>query len=269
MQIEVLPARTGLKWVGAGFRLLRRALLPLLVITFLYPLLMVVTSALPMIGPFAPLLFIPIFSLGVMHAVRAVDRGEPPNPLMLFAGFRTGSVRILRDLLLLGLFNVVATGAALMVVSLVDDGMLLRLLTGQARAGDQTLEDQSVILAGSLFALLSMPVQLALWYAPLFVAWHEVTVTKSLFFSLLAVLRNKGAFLLLFVGWLGLAAVLSAVVQIVSRLFGVSPQMMPVVMSPLSLIMVAAMYCSYWLTYKDAVRVTEGPPGTLDDAPGG
>ena len=58
MRIERLPAARGRTWVIDGFRLLRRAPLALLALSFLYLLMLMLTTVLPLIGPFAPMLAI-------------------------------------------------------------------------------------------------------------------------------------------------------------------------------------------------------------------
>ena len=56
MRIERLPAARGRTWVIDGFRLLRRAPLALLALSFLYLLILMLTTVVPLIGPFAPML---------------------------------------------------------------------------------------------------------------------------------------------------------------------------------------------------------------------
>ena len=54
----------------------------------MYLIMLMATTLIPLLGPFAPMLVTPVMSVGVMHAVRAADRGQTPTPQMLFAGFR-------------------------------------------------------------------------------------------------------------------------------------------------------------------------------------
>jgi uncharacterized membrane protein len=254
MQIDSLPASTGRRWVADGFRLLRRQPVPLLALTFLYLLVLMLTTILPLVGPFAPMLVTPVLAVGVMHAVRAADQGQLPTPQMLFAGLRGGAAGAWKPLLLLGLVNVVSTLAALAIASLVDGGTLLRIATGQVTGDDPGLQEPSLLWASIVFMLLYTPVQMALWYAPLLVAWHRLAVPKALFFSLVGVLRNKGAFLQYALAWFVVALIASLAVQLVKMLIGDSPLLISLVLSPLSLVVLAALYCSFWPTYRDAVR---------------
>ena len=103
---------------------------------------------------------------------------------------------------------------------------------------------------------LYAPVQLPLWYAPMFVAWHRLPPGKAMFFSVVAVLRNKGAFLQYVAAWAALALAASLCVQVLLLAFGMSPLLVLFVFLPLSLVMPTAVYCSFWPTYRDAVTGT-------------
>jgi len=253
MQIVSLPAMTGRRWAFEGFRLLRRYPVQLLALTFLYLLLLMVSTLLPLVGPFAPMLFTPLLAIGVIHAVRSADQGQMPTPQMLFAGFRDAGGRAWRPLLLLGLANVLSTLAALAFASLADAGTLLKIATGQIEADDPGLHDSSLVWASLLFMVLYTPVQAALWYAPMFVAWHRISPVKSMFFSLVAVLRNKGAFAVYLLTWFFVALIASLAVQALKLIFGAAPLLISLVLSPLSLVVLTALYCSFWPTYRDAV----------------
>ncbi|MEK9720505.1 MAG: hypothetical protein VW257_05545, partial [Quisquiliibacterium sp.] len=73
-------------------------------------------------------------------------------------------------------------------------------------------------------------------------------------FSLIAVLRNKGAFLAYLLTWFVVALVASLAVQALKFLLGSSPVLVSLLLSPLSLLVLTALYCSFWPTYRDAVR---------------
>ncbi len=256
MKIRPLAPAFGRRWVLEGFRLLRRQPVPLLATTFLYLLALMFATVLPIVGAFAPLILTPVFAVGLMHAVRAADRGQPLTPLLLFAGFRDDAGRAWRGLLVLGVLNAFSTLLALGAASLADDGTLLRVATGQARADDPSLREPALAWAAAIFAIVYLPVQMALWYAPLFTAWHRVPPLKALFFSFVAVLRNKAAFLQYGIGWLLAALAASILVQVLRLLTAGSELLLSLVLSPLSLAVLTALYCSFWPTYRDAVDET-------------
>src|SRR5690606_9020903 len=101
------------------------------------------------------------------------------------------------------------------------------------------------------FLALYAPLQLALWYAPLFAGLHRTPPIKSLFFSVVAVWRNKGAFLIYFASWFVVAIGLAVLIQILAALLPAG--LRTLVLAPAFLLMMAALYCSFWPSYRDVV----------------
>jgi hypothetical protein len=260
MQINSLRATQGWRWVRDGFALLRRQPVALLAITFLNLMLLSLSVVIPLFGPVAPLVLTPALLVGVMHAMRAVEAGKAPSPLLLFAGFRDGGGQAWKPLLVLGAFNAAATLLALGLAALADGGTLMKLATGQMTPDEPAVEEGSLVYAAIVFVLVYTPVQMSLWYAPLLVAWHRVPPFKALFFSFFAVLRNKGAFLVFALGWFGAAFVASFAIRLLNALLAGSPLLLSMLLSPLSLLMITAVYCSFWPTYRDAVAAAETRP---------
>ncbi len=253
MQIRPLAASAGRRWVFEGFRLLRRQPVAILAITFLYLLVLMFATVIPLVGAFAPLVLTPVLAVGLMHAARATDRGQAPTPLMLFAGFRDDGGRAWKGLLVLGVINAASTLLALGAASLVDEGLLLKIATGQARPDDPGLRDTTLLWSISAFVTVYTPVQMALWYAPLFTAWHGIAPAKALFFSIAAVMRNKGAFLQYGIAWMVAALVASILVQVLQVVTAGNELVLSLLLSPLSLAVLSALYCSFWPSYRDAV----------------
>lgn len=253
MRIEQPPAAAGRRWVIDGFRLFRRSPLPLMAVTFVYLLVLMAATLIPLIGPFAPMLVTPALAVGVMHAVRAADRGELPTPQMLFAGLRGAQGKAWRGLLVLGAANAAATLVAFGLASVMDGGTLLRLATGQSGADDPSLQDPSLMFASLVFLIAYTPTQMALWYAPLFCAWHGHPPLKSMFFSFAAVARNRWAFLQYALGWFVVALLASLTIRVLKVLLNDSPLLISLVLSPMSLVVLTALYCSFWATYRDVV----------------
>ena len=267
MQVSRLPASSGRRWVMEGFRLLRRQPVPLLLLVVICMFLLGVSSAIPL-GPFVWALGTPLLLVGLMRAVRAVDRGDPPSPKMLLAAIQEDGGRAVKPLLLLGLTNVVASMAALAIVSLLVGGLPdPGVLSTQAPDGagtpgvpDVPVPDTSMLLAPALFLVLYIPVQMALWYAPLFVAWHRVPPRKAMFFSFVATWRNRWAFVQFGLTWFVVALAVSLVFRLLESVFGEDSSMLAFfVLSPVSLVMTGALLCSLWPTYRDAVLPENEP----------
>jgi hypothetical protein len=257
MQAYRVRPGCGWRWVLEGFRLLGTRPLAILGLTVLFLFTVIVPTVFPIIGGFAPLLITPGLAVGFMAAVRTVSGGSMPSPWVLYSGFTDKAGQGWKPLLVLGAMNAVLTGTVLMLTMLADGGTLFRLATGAMDPGDTAAQDVSLVYATAVFLLLYLPVQMAMWYAPVFVGWHGVPPAKALFFSLIAVWRNKAAFVVYGIGWLLVAVALSMVLQL---LRGALPEgVMPIIMSPVSLAMLGALYCSFWPSYRDVVIDAELP----------
>lgn len=260
MRVIDLPAATGRRWVFEGFRLLWSRPLGLLSLIVLCMLLLAVSSVFPF-GPFLWALATPLLLVGLMHAVRAVDGGAPPDPRMLLVSIRERKGRAVKPLLLLGVINMVASSIVVAIVAVLA-GMPTPDVPPPTAPTVPMPPDASALLGPLAFLLLYTPVQMALWYAPLFVAWHEITPPKALFFSFFATWRNRWAFVQFILTWFVVALTVSIVGWLLQLLLGGQSQMLAFfVLSPLSLIMTGALICSLWPTYRDAI-VSDDLPGT-------
>ena len=258
MQVTRAPARTGWLWVAEGFSLLRRHPLAMLGITVLFLFSVMLPSVLPVIGQFAPLVLMPALSVGYMQAVRTAAAGRMPSPWTLYDGLRAGNGRGARPLLVLGLVNCLLSVLALAVASLADGGTLFRMATGTLAGDDPALQDhRGLAFAVVIFALIFTPAQMAMWYAPVFVAWHRLHPARALFYSLVGVWRNRAAFVVYLLGWVAVAIGMSVALQLLRPLLPAS--VMTLLLSPLSLMLLAALYCSFWPSYRDVVQ--DGPEG--------
>ena len=271
MQIARLPARTGIQWVIDGFRILRRQPVALVAIAFMNLALMVLSMLIPLVGSLGPLVLTPIFMVGMMEAAKVAEAGGNPSPATLFAGFRAQGGAAWKTLALLGVINALATLLALTASVLVGGDLLMEIASGRITPSSPGVSDGAVLSAALAFAVIYLPVQLATWYAPLFIAWDRVPLVKSMFFSIAAILRNKWAFLVYALGWAGVAVLASLLLRVLNGLLAGSPTLWSIVLTPLWLIGITAVYCSFWSTYRDAVDLSGSvhatPPASDPPAP--
>ncbi len=253
MQIARLPARTGFRWVIDGFRILRRQPVALIALVFMNLALMALSMLIPLVGSLGPLILTPAFMVGMMQAARMAEAGQNPSPLTLFAGFRAQSGTAWKPLLGLGAINAVATVLALVASVLAGGDALVDIASGRINPNDPGVTDSALAATVIAFLVIYLPVQLATWYAPLFIAWDRVPLVKSMFFSIAAILRNKWAFLVYALSWLAFAVLASFALRVLHGLLAGSPMLWSVMLTPLWLIGITAVYCSFWSTYRDAV----------------
>ncbi|UCE30960.1 MAG: hypothetical protein JSW68_13110 [Burkholderiales bacterium] len=258
MQVVKLPAGTGWRWVGGGFALLRRQPLAVIALTFLFLMALSLTT---LLGGFMPLALAPLFSVGLMHVLRAVDSGQPATPALLIRQFQDDGGSAWKRLLVLGAINLLVTLGVLALAALADGGALMRLITGGLELDDPALADGSMLTAAIVFLVAYTPVQMAMWYAPLFTAWHGVSPPKALFFSLVAVWRNRWAFVVYILGWFGILLAATLTLRMIGGLLAADSMVLSLLVSPISLLLVTALYASFWPTYRDAVR--DAGPGAV------
>lgn len=180
MQARRLPARQGVVWVIAGYRLFRANPPLLTLITFSYLMVFTVMLVLPagLGGVLFPVLQ-PMLALVIANGCRGIAatgrRGPPPD---LLAGIRSGRNQLAK-------LGTLQLAGSLLVMSIV---FVLGIKPDPEKPDE-------LLRALALVAALSSPLMLAFWFSPLLTGWHEVPPLKSAFFSLIAGLRNWRAFL--------------------------------------------------------------------------
>lgn len=268
MKLNIVAPNAGPRWVRQGIRVFFRRPLAIAGLFFMFLALTAVLSWIPLLGDVLALVLIPAVTVGLMAAAREADAGRFPMPATLLIGFRSGPAKT-RGMLALGALY---AGAVLLIIalsSLMDDGRLAQMLAGSEGSitremlTDPALQDairasmNSVLLITALY----LPISVLFWHAPALVLWHDVPVVKSLFFSVVAVLRNTGAYLLYGVAWLGVTLTGWALLLTTAALLG-NLNIAVSGMFPLSLIIAAMFYASLWFTFRDSFSATEGeaPP---------
>ncbi|MDP0995369.1 hypothetical protein, partial [Klebsiella pneumoniae] len=77
------------------------------------------------------------------------------------------------------------------LMTMADVDTLMTVVTDKPLTTDAIREFYLAMVMGSV---LYIPVAVLFWFAPLLVAWHGIPVGKALFFSWMAVWRNRAAF---------------------------------------------------------------------------
>ncbi len=228
----------------------------------------------------------PALTVGFLHACREGDRGQRVHPGMLFSAFR-GDRRSLKQLLLLGAIQMVALGLIVLATNGLQSSPPATEAAaasarvepaakgpakGPAASPEATAQDharqeamQRDALIGTLQALAYAPVAMIMWYAPMLAAWHGLPAGKALFFSVVAVWRNLGAFTIYGVGWMAIFIVIAFVIGMIAALFGMS-NVSAVIVLPLIMLLLTCMYCSVYPTYA-TVLVEDAPKASPPETP--
>lgn len=264
MRLQTVPARQGAAWVRQGFRAFGKRPLAFAAL-FTSVLLAIVAVKLVPLLMFVVLPLMPLVSLGFMIATRTVMQGGFPTPRVFIDPLRTERPRVVA-MLQLGAVYAVATFLIMWLGDLVDGGgpeTLLDASSSGASAPDAAAEALAaspgpllgLLLRFGLAGLLAVP----FWHAPALVFWDGHGCAKALFSSTVACWRNRGAFALYSVMWLGVIMALSLVCGLLFALVG-QPDLLMTVSVPMSLIIATIYYASLYFTFADCFVPNDAAP---------
>jgi hypothetical protein len=244
--MQTLSAATGWSWFKAGFTLFRRQPAELSTLFLAYLFLMLVTGFVPFIGQVLPLMLVPVFSMAFMQACVQVEQGKKVYPNLLLIGFRSPA---LRRLLAAGILYLIAVGIAIFASTLVDDGAFLQMMTRHGGADPAALSRTNWAQGMMVAALVYLPACMGFWYVAPLIAWRNMSVGKAIFFSFFAFARASKAFIVYGIAWMVMGVIVPSILStIVMMLFG-SALVALLVLLPLSLILTAVLYCSFYPTF--------------------
>jgi hypothetical protein len=189
MNARIVPAARGAQWILEGARMFAAAPLGWMVLAFIFLGLLIVLLQVPVLGPPLFLILYPGLTVGFMVASRASALRQPVQMQMLMAGFKE---RAPAQLALGGLY-LAGSVLALVGASLVDGSGPFGALFGQAanEAGRPPLASGAGMAA---VLVLMLPTAMAVFFAPMLVAWHALPSPKAAFFSFISCLLNWRAF---------------------------------------------------------------------------
>ncbi len=280
MHLNVVPARNGYAWARSGVRIFLQQ--PMAMTTLFCPIigLQIVAAVLPLPIRMLLLVLVPTMTLGMMVAAREVLAGRRARPYMLVAAFRAGPAYA-RPMLVLGACYAVA---ALLVVGLT---MAVARLWGPEAPVKLPVaaEDVMRLLSSEMGTMLLstvfyLPVSMAFWHAPALVFWYRIQPAKSLFFSLVACLRNLRAFTVYGIAWgaifvgglLAASFVAALVLEIVTGALGnaAAPLLMflgGMLVFSTGIAMMAMFFASLYATFLDCFILPSVPGALSTDIP--
>jgi hypothetical protein len=270
VKLRLVAPRQGAVWVRRAFQVFGRQPLGFASLFAACLFLFLLLGLVPLVGTIALLVLPPAGSLVFMIASRRVTDDLPAMPGAIVELVSSGRQRLLA-LLKLGIAYGAATFLVFWLAGVLDGGALESFLSSlpdakttpdsaAARVSDPRL--QIGLILRLLFAgALSIP----FWHAPALVHWGRQGWAKSLFFSSVALWRNKGAFTVYGLVWMALWVMFLAVISIGVGVFG--PQRFTLVATPLTLVFMTVFYASLWFTFADCFSTADAadaPPP--DDA---
>ena len=117
-----------------------------------YMVCMLLVSIVPLLGQLLPVILVPIFSVAFAQGCLNIDQGKRVLPSLLISGFRKPAFP---SLLGLGVLYILMAIAAIGASTLVDDGLLWQLVTGQlTEEAARTAIPESRLGLGILLAIV-------------------------------------------------------------------------------------------------------------------
>ena len=263
MNLQIVPARAGLKWARQGIRTFWRQPLAMSGLFFLFMATVSVISVVPFIGGALALVVLPALTLGMMAATQMAADGKFPMPTVLFVAFKAGPYR--PTMLKLGGLYAVIFLAVMLLSTLADGGTFAQVYFGAKPMTPDVVATDAFQSALWLAMLFYVPLSMMFWHAPALVHWYGLPAVKSLFFSFVACWRNLKAFGVYVLAW-GVVFMLSGVLALlIASLLG-NPGLMTATFMPMALMVAAMFFSSMLFSVRDcfSTDVYDEPPASAD-----
>lgn len=266
MNLQIVPARAGLKWARQGIRTFWRQPLAMSGLFFLFMATVSVVSIVPFIGGALALVVLPALTLGMMAATQTASEGKFPMPAVLFVAFKAGPYR--PTMLKLGGFYALIFLAVMLLSTLADGGTFAQVYFGAKPMTPDVVATDAFQSALWLAMLFYVPLSMLFWHAPALVYWYGMPASKSLFFSFVACWRNLKAFSVYVFAWGVIFMLAGVLAMLIASLLG-NPGLMMATFMPIALMVAAMFFTSMLFSVRDcfATDLTdESPPqGTPAD----
>ena len=185
------PAGRGWNWISEGFAFFRRQPLTWVLITLVLIALGIASALVPVLGGLALQVLTPALSAGLMLGCRRLEEGGELTVGALFSGFSVRGGRLVG----LGALGLVATVLVFALIGVVL-GLGMWTLLGAQASPEMGPEGVLTILLGVLIAVaLSIPIYMAMWFAPALIALNDLSLGDAIRSSFGACLRNMLPFL--------------------------------------------------------------------------
>jgi len=192
MNIRIVEASHGWRWITGGIALFRKnppVWLLLIATLFIGSRIL---FAIPLLGVIA-VLVAPNFFAGLAHGAQALEQGKP----LRFGYLASGFLKNAPQLITIGGVSLVGQFVMLMAMVLVGgesfSGISKTMISGSATP--ETVEAMRAAAPRMMAAMVvgfavSLPLMMAVWFAPLLVFFNNARPLAALLLSLWACLRN-------------------------------------------------------------------------------
>jgi hypothetical protein len=220
---RVVAPGAGATWWIEGWRTFTAQIGTWIGIVILYIVISMLLSRVPYIGGVAQWLLTPVFIGGIMLGCNALDRGERLRVSHLFDGFKGAHFT---SLLIVGVFNIVLTAAAVVVAVVIIAASvgLSSMMNLDQLADDPWKMLGEFGLVAFLLVLLMLVVvaviAMANWFAPSLIVLREARPLEAMVLSFRASLRNWVPFLVYGVIGVGIVVAVGCVFVVLAGVIG-------------------------------------------------
>ena len=254
MQAVVLPARAGYLWAKQGWLIFRSQPMAFFSWAMFVSLLLMTASITPPIGPLVFVVLMPAVTFMTISACRQAASGQRMLLGMWFAPLKEKG--LFKRLLGMGsLYVLICLILGMIAFFPFMDELSQSIQTATASNNLLPLLD-AVRTPMIIFAVLYVLMASIFWYAPALVGFHGVGLIQSLFFSAIACWRNKWAFIVYGLVWIGVFLSIDLAMELLT-LVGLSESTAATIQVPINIAAGGVMYCSFYPNY---VSVFESQP---------
>jgi hypothetical protein len=192
MQIRTVKAARGWQWIKEGVALFQKS--PLHWVLFVSVLFVAIKVLLliPLFG-LVVMLAIPVLLVGMMEGCRAIEYGKP----LAFGYLLSGFVRNTAALLTLGGISLAGNLLVVLVISGLGGEAIAAVMkfTAQNKVTPENVHEIRAAASKATVSVLlgwalSIPLMMALWFAPLLAYFNNMKPLRAMLHSLAACWRN-------------------------------------------------------------------------------
>lgn len=191
---RAVDAGRGWEWIASAFTLFKKQPGNWILVLIVFLVCLILITLVPVIGGLANMLLMQVFMAGIMLGCRALDNGQDLEVAHVFAGFKQNT----SNLMVLGLLALAGWVVVLIPVLLImGGGGVMAMMRGHdAMAMGIATLGLSFVLAMLVGLALSVPIYMALWFAPSLVVFHNMAPVDAMKASFTGCLKNLVPFLL-------------------------------------------------------------------------
>ncbi|MDU0810073.1 MAG: BPSS1780 family membrane protein [Burkholderia sp.] len=246
MKLTEVSAKSGYIWFWNGILLFRQNSLVFIMLFLMYLLSIMIISIVPVIGTVLSLFLIPAIRVHFMGACRSVISNKRLIWwTILFNCFRSYSLIFTRRLFVLSIIYTVLMELISVLSNLINNSIVFKM------------SDAIATKTMLVMMILYTPVSMMFWFAPILTVWHNLHPVKALFFSIVSCWRNRWAFLIYGLLWLGTIIFSSIGLIFILEAIVASTAIISIIIVVFIVFVSAMLHCSSYATYQGCFQQKE------------